>query len=276
MTTTAQPQRTLASKVERRINTLPAPDWNRGNGEIYWYDRTLPNGYDIQWASGYAEPGYPDAEIVLLSNWNDESCYVTGPWHPNLLGNNYGLNRWVVLDATATRLYESLERLDGVELEWSDEWAICDECNKCFRTTADSYSWTMYGAWAGDGYGYSCGNCIKADPEAYISDYVNDADKALTMLSENDLEKAGWVKVTNEDSYSGDYHSGWYGRTDTPQDILDELEDDGLGDVVFVVEGVGQFECAFAPYVRAETVIERFGKYQALIDQAQNVVDCNV
>lgn len=151
--------RTLSERIERRINTLPLPlpSWahNHGN-EVSWYDRTLPNGYEIKWASGYAEPGYPACEAVLLSNWNDESRYVKGPWRD-------GLSKWVVLDDTASRLADSLSKLDGVEIDWCDEYAVCEECDKAFRTTADSHSWTMYGAWNGDGY--SCGDCIKNDPD---------------------------------------------------------------------------------------------------------------
>lgn len=259
--------RTLADKVIRRLNTLPLPPWaeNHGN-EVDWYDRTLPNGYDIQWADGYAEPGYPSADIVLLSNWNDESRYVNGPWRE-------GLYKRVVLDDTASRLYESLDKLDGVELEWSDEWTICDECNKCFRTTADSYSWTMYGSV--NEYGYFCGDCIKNDPDSYIEEYVNESDKAITVLSASELEKAGWIKVENDDSYSGDYHNGWYGREDNPATIMGDIHDSGLSDVVFVIEGVGQFECAFSPYVRAQEVLDTFGRFKSLIESAEETVEFN-
>lgn len=266
--------RTLEDKIIARLKACltfpdypPTDDWAYSyyNNDPEWYDGQLPNGSDVRWASGYAEPGYPDARVVLFSNWNDEAKYVRGPWRE-------GLNpKWVVTDNTASRLYKSLERLDGVGLEWSDEWTTCDECDKAFRTQADSYSWTMYGAWNGDGY--SCGDCIKNDPEAYIEDYVNDSDKALTMLSENDLEKAGWVKVPADDTYSGSYHSGWYGRTDNPSDIMDELHSVGLSDVIFAIDSVGQFEVAFSPYVRAQEVVDTLGQYKSLIESAETTIE---
>ena len=259
--------RTLADKVERRINTLPDNEWNTKNGyPTETYERTLPNGYEIQWADGYAEPGYPSAEIVLLSNWNDESRYVKGPWRE-------GPKKWVTVDATASRLADSLGKLDGVELGWSDEWAICDECNKCFRTSADSYSWTMSGVWNGDGY--YCKGCALEDIDSFIVGYVNDADKAITWLDESDLEKAGWVKVENEDSYSGDYHNGWYGREDNPATIMSDIHDTGLSDVVFLIESIGQFECAFSPYVRAQEVLDQFGHLKSLIESAEQTVEFN-
>lgn len=253
--------RTLAEKIERRLNTLPLPEWahNYGN-DPQWYDRTLPNGHEITWADGYAEPGYPDCEVVLLSNWDD-----TGhSYNPETRRHSYA-------DTTASRLADSLSKLDGVEIDWCDEYAVCDECNRAFRTVADSYSWTMYGS-VSEG-GYSCGDCIKADPESHIDEYVNESDKAITVLGANELESAGWVKFENGDSYSGDYHNGWCGRNDDPATIMESIHDYGLSDVVFVVEGVGQFEVAFAPYVRAQEVIDNFGWVKDLLDSAQTTVD---
>lgn len=263
--------RTLAERIERRLNTLPIPPYayNYGN-DPQWYDRTLPNGHEITWADGYAEPGYPQCEVVLLSNWNDEykSGYVPGPWKE-------GLSKYLTWDRddTASRLADSLGKLDGVEIDWYDEYAVCDECNKAFRTVGDSYFWTMYGAI--NDAGCSCGDCIKADPEPFIDDYVNESYKAITFLDGSELEKAGWIKFENDDSYSGDYHSGWYGREDSPESIMSDIHDRGLSDVIFVIEGKGQFEVAFAPYVRAQEVIDNFGWAAKLIESAQATIDYN-
>src|SRR5208337_893734 len=73
--------------------------------------------------AGVAEPGYDNHDIVATGNWNDIS---KSSRHES--------------DDIMTRLGDVLSKL-GVELEWEDEWATCDECMKLVRTSPDSYSW---------------------------------------------------------------------------------------------------------------------------------------
>lgn len=205
------------------------------------YDDQQTIVYEI--AAGYCEPDYPNCGIVVLGDWNDKTKWDSELKRSVSLTNTKA-------DTVPGRLYAALKRIPGVECDWHDEYVTCDECYKAFRSSADSYSWTFYGAWNGDGY--TCASCIKDDPTPFIDQYVNDSDKAITWADENLMEKNGWVKVENDNSYSGDYHNGWYGREDNPASIMADLHDLGHEDVVFLIEGTGQFEISFAPYVRGD------------------------
>ena len=68
---------------------------------------------NMNFAPDYAEPGYhKPKQGILFADWN---CFPTN------------------LDTI-------LERL-GFAVEWSDEWSTCNNCNKAFRTSPDSYCW---------------------------------------------------------------------------------------------------------------------------------------
>jgi hypothetical protein len=69
---------------------------------------------NLGYASAYAEPGYTQpAKGILFANWNHLPKGID----------------------------TVLERY-GYAVEWSDEWATCDDCGKAVRTQPDSYSWT--------------------------------------------------------------------------------------------------------------------------------------
>ncbi|MBU6231796.1 hypothetical protein KGP36_03940 [Patescibacteria group bacterium] len=68
---------------------------------------------NLGFAPGYAEPGYAKPKRgVLFANWN----------------------------VFPDKLQGILERM-GYECEWSDEWALCDECEKAVRTEPSGYFW---------------------------------------------------------------------------------------------------------------------------------------
>jgi hypothetical protein len=68
---------------------------------------------NLQWADGYAEPGYTDpARGVLFANWN-----------------------------RFPRGVDSILKRAGYAIEWSDEWSTCEECGKAVRTSPDSYAY---------------------------------------------------------------------------------------------------------------------------------------
>lgn len=152
------------------------------------------------YAQSYAEPGYDDPNTgVLLYNWN--GC----PQRDHV---------------------EHALTSAGYELEWSDEWLVC-ECGKAFRTEPDHMSWTMHG-FIGDGV-YSCGECALEDPEGtgYLdslqsSEYREPLDTLGVDLSEHGFgteplcevwssdaqevvkhcEQRGWQVVFQRGSYS--------------------------------------------------------------------------
>jgi hypothetical protein len=178
-------------------------------------DRIVGDGYkDIQlYFEGYAEPGYSDPEcgIIALANWNHYE--------------------------REARLLEAL----GVEIEWSDEWAMCDDCNKLVRTSPDSYCW-MRSYWMDDDCYIQCEECIDKDPEAYIEWCEGDPLKAITI--QLDLEEHGYKML------EGDFQRGFHEhQDDDPREIAKSLEEKGVDRYVFTLDSVGQFDADFSIWV---------------------------
>ena len=123
---------------------------------------------------------------------------------------------------------------------FSDEYAVCECCNKAFRTSPDSYSWTQ-NYWLGDGF-IICEDCVREEySEDYLESLQNNPKTANTILSDSEMENAGYEKV-NTDSYE----SGWYGRCEDPEEILErEMESNPDYDYVFSICGSGQFHTEF-------------------------------
>lgn len=86
----------------------------------------------MDFATKYAEPGYTDpAKMVLMANWN---VFPRG-------------------------ISSILERY-GYAIEWSDEWAVCSNCNGAVRVQPDSWGWTPSYT-IGDGE-LTCSDCLRA------------------------------------------------------------------------------------------------------------------
>lgn len=191
---------------------------------------------------GYAEPGYgTDETIVVLGDWNDNVRHDTESRRMVPKSGNR------LADMKPSRLGNALENIPGVEIEWLDEWAECSECYRAIRTEADSYSWQPSYLFTEDGY--VCHDCAKKDINAYLQDYINDSDKAVTWLDSSELSTAGWTQWEESDPHT--YESGWYpGQTDNPADILASIQQETDSDVVFLIDSVGQFDMRFSAYTR--------------------------
>jgi hypothetical protein len=134
-----------------------------------------------------------------------------------------------------------------VEVVYSDEYTTCSDCNKVIRTSPDSYHWQP-DFYIGDGF-IVCNKCFNETEdyqEAYIEDKINNPSRAVNgLISEQQLEELGFTKL------DADYQSGWYDRHDDPKAILANLEDK-YAEVLFFVDGVGQFHIDFGVFVRGE------------------------
>lgn len=184
------------------------------------------------YAEDYAEPGYRlDGDgPIALGDWNDKYRYDRDTGERTLV------------DDTPSRLAAVLERC-GWTIDWEDEYLVCD-CGKAFRTTADSYSWKMYGV-IGDGE-YACGDCVHDDPETWIVDLLNNDRRADTLGL--DLAALGFRQIP-EDEY---YENGWHpGQTDDPSEIGPRMTPEGH-DRIWQIIGVGQFDVRFSMWVRPE------------------------
>lgn len=188
---------------------------------------------------GYAQPGYgSDDAVIVLGNWNPKRWPRDG--EPELTdAENVG-----------PRLAELLEEM-GAEIEWCDEWVRCGECYRIFRSSPDSYMWTMFGAYVEDAADYICADCLRSDVDACLDDYIDNPDNAVTWASPADMSAGGWTQYAPDDPR--EYESGWHpGQTDDPRRVLDSIRDDMGANVkvVFLINSVGQFDTRWSAWTR--------------------------
>lgn len=182
---------------------------------------------------GYAEPGYRDPEVaVVTGNWNHDK-EKTVPAHtidPDADPDEF----WTVSEA--------LEKL-GCELEWSDEWTICYQCHRLVRTQPDSYSWKRSYWQEPDACDITCHECILKDPSDYVESMVGKDDRCIT-INGIDLEELGFTL------FQGGLENGWhYGQDDDPKTIGQHLRDLGVTRYLFVLDEAGQFDLRFSAWV---------------------------
>jgi len=171
---------------------------------------------DIQIAVGYAEPGYTfsgEQKGVAMANWNRyEQAFLT--W----LESRYAI-------------------------EWGDEWATCEDCDKVFRTQPSGHGWTMYGTL--DARGCTCGDCLKKDPEAYLKNFEGKTRRAASV--DVNPGEHGYLRVNPEGrSYQHGLHPG---MDDNPVVIAKHLEDLGVERFLFVLDAGSQFDVTFLLFI---------------------------
>jgi len=178
---------------------------------------------------GYAEPGYTDPDSGIIA---------TGDWNPTWKKGG-GIHEYE--DDTMPRVAKLFEKL-GIELEWDDEWVMCDQCCKLVRTQPNSYGWQP-SYYAGDD-GDLCLECV--DPVAVLSDLEGKPHMALQL--DINPEDHGYVKANDQD-----YENGWYGgQDDSPNAIAEALEELGITRYLFRIDSVGQFDTRLSVYVHED------------------------
>jgi len=174
--------------------------------------------------NGYAEPGYETLEngVVVLANWNE---HARGE---------------AKAERTMSRLVNILEHF-GAELEWSDEWAVC-ECGKCVRTSPDSHGWKRY-FWLNESASeIICGDCVKEEPSEYIEFLTGNDNAAMTL--DIDLTEYSYVKQTSS------YVTGWHEwQNDNPRDAAKKLREHGVKDFIFQIDDTEQFSVTWSVWV---------------------------
>ena len=200
-----------------------------------WLQDLLSDGhFYIEWADKYCEPGYTQSEKgVLFANWNKETKY------------NSATKELETIHSAMESIYKVAEAMD-YECEWSDEWAMCHDCNGAVRTEPDCYSWTRYYALIDD-CELVCADCIEEDPEQYLEDLSGNSDKAVTFPI--DLYDHGYHNL-NDDAIERSFEHGLYGGQDaSPHKIAIALENVGVTDFIFKIDSVGQFDSKFSVWV---------------------------
>jgi hypothetical protein len=168
---------------------------------------------NVQYAAEYAEPGYSDPKTgILFADWN--AC---------------------------SRRVQSLLEAAGYELEWEDEWYIC-ECGKAFRTSPDSYSWLpSYVELSGE---LLCHEC--ASSADYLESIEDNPSRALTL----DIDPADYGYVMLEEGFESGFHPG---QTDNPLKIFTALRKKGYQHIIFRVDSKGQFDLGFSVWHKPES-----------------------
>lgn len=208
-----------------------------GTGEDYG------DGYTVtDMAIGYAEPGYgTDTDVIVFGNWNPKR-FPRGDEAPLLKTENLG-----------PRLALAIEHAGGIT-EWLDEWTTCSDCYRAFRTSGDSYGWTMHGTFLESACEYVCADCMRTDIARYIDegDYIDNPRTAITWCTKLELESLGWSRYAPGDPK--EYESGWHeGQDDDPTRILAEIQREiPDASVVFHIDDVGQFDIRFSAFFRVE------------------------
>lgn len=184
-----------------------------------------------EWGSTPDDTDRPRA----FADWNNQKSRDPSGFH------GYGPHAGQRIDTTMARLCNILERME-VEIEWSDEWCMCDGCGRMLRSEPYGYDWKMFGYI--DECTLTCGHCI--DPEEYIAARIDNPENAVnTDLV--DLEELGFVRLDLK------YENGMHpGQNDNPAAILKTLQRDPFlenREFVFTYEP-SQFAVEFAAWSR--------------------------
>jgi hypothetical protein len=187
---------------------------------------------------GYAEPGYanPECGIIATGNWNTI----------NFRSEEFIDDR----DDTIKKLEKVLEAY-GVEMEWNDEWAPCDCCEKLVRISPSGYDWSP-SYWLTEGE-LICIECLKENREGVTEGYVewltSDSTRAMTGSLKDAVNLADYGYVELQGKFQNGMH---YGMDADPKKIGKKLEEMGVERFIFVIDEVSQFYMNFSVWVHEE------------------------
>jgi hypothetical protein len=172
----------------------------------------------LDYANGYAEPGYTDPEkCVLFADWNPFDRKLT----------------------------DLLERY-GYACEWSDEWSTCEDCGKAVRTSPDSYGW---------GPSYVILNecsivCVKCllDNDSAVEEYLKGMENRTSNAINIDIDPARYGYVELQHGFESGFHPG---QNDDPKAIMRKLRETGeTRPLVCKIDDRGQFDIGFSVWAK--------------------------
>lgn len=176
-----------------------------------------------------------ETTYAIFDGWDDHSKFMTKVRE--------------ILELVDDEGEYEIEKLLEITFVFSDEYDTCSDCGNVIRTSADSYHWQP-DFYLGDCF-LACNKCFNDNEdyqEAYIEEKINSPKNAINgLISEEQLEKLGFEKW-NKNSYESGLH---YGQNDNPENIYEELSDK-YEEIVFFVDGVGQFDTHFSVWIRGE------------------------
>jgi hypothetical protein len=200
-------------------------------------------------AGEYGEPGY---DMPTPTDPNPTPCVIFGNyWHRK--GSKWDRilsaksNRCPSWFDSHPRIFAQLEA-QGVDLPWCDEWMEIGD--KAYRSTHDSYGWQPSWFWAaGWDEPATLADVEECGLDLLTSSFVNNPRTAINLRGFNPtvLLDAGWKQV------NGVFQNGWHpGQDDDPATLTEAWRkanpDD---DILFVIDGVGQFDIDFLMFVKS-------------------------
>lgn len=187
---------------------------------------------NVTLTESYAEPGYdePESGVIAFGNWNCISHW------------DEAQHKFVDDDDAPAQLAKKLEKL-GVELQWEDEWATCNDCGGAVRTAGDSYNWKRaYWERAGD---VVCALCTLKDPEEYLKYLEGNPSTAATF--DIDLDGHGYTCL--ERGFEHGFHPG---QDADPRVIAKSLRALGVTRFIFTIDHLDQFDIDFSVWVHKD------------------------
>ena len=184
---------------------------------------TLLDRSEIEICHEYGEHGYTlgaDKQAILFGDWNKLKNY------PNFM-------RWLETN---------------FELEWGDEWIIDYVNLKAYRTQPDGYGWQQQFRVIDTGELLTPDNDVEEWIEFCQITHETDLERTLNVIpnfiEDSDIINEGF-KLLNDD-----LENGFYGRTDSPNEIAKELLNERHTSVLFRVSEVGPFSINFELFVK--------------------------
>jgi hypothetical protein len=142
----------------------------------------------------------------------------------------------------------SYSDMDAILGQWGfdDEWCRCSGCMNAFNIYPSFYGQDLQYVVMNEGY--YCLECAKEFKDSYLEEIINEPTKAVqkNVISEQDLIGMGFEK--KGEGYEQGHHEG---QNADPQDIYSEVSRE-YGDIVFVVDNVGQFDVTFSVWCRSK------------------------
>ena len=186
----------------------------------------------ITFSTGYVEPGYddPTSGLIAIGDWNPVTVQPISTAPCDSLPSQ-------VVDDVPQRVGYLLEEL-GLKLENEDEWTICRQCERAFRTRENSHNWMFFGWDDGEG-NFTCGECLYVDPTEYIAFLESHHNHCLTIPS-IDLRNYGFVMLEQGFVHPGD---------NDPRLIVRALQDQGIDRYIIRMDSTGQFNSNFSVHL---------------------------
>lgn len=202
----------------------------------------------VQFYEGYAERGYsdPESKLICVGNWNDADR--RNPNHNKDAPYSPETSYWIKADDYVSRVAKVLEKRYGAELEWSDEWSNCYECNKLVRTQPDCYSWQPSYAILSD-CDFLCHECLVGHADELLEEYIGRSSKALSRDLGVDPGDHGFACILK--GMENGFHEH---MAADPKVIAAELRKRDVDRFLFVIDQTSQFYITFSCWVPEEDV----------------------